>query len=90
MRNLTDRAKWIVTFDTDYETVRMAYDRRGDAFIEAAHVEAFSDCTDVRNVRVHHAGVTYRYSGWRPGMRIGFENPLGVEVWVGYFPEWDH
>lgn len=72
------------------EAAQTTYATEAEAFYAAAKLVVFSDCTDVSNVRVHHAGRTYRYAGWQPRMLVEFVSEFGVTVWGQYFPQWDH
>lgn len=82
--------KWSVSYLDDEEPIRIDCNSMTEAFRCASKLEAFSDCSYVHTIRVHHAGRTYRYIGWQPGMKYEYVNQTGVTVWRGWFPEWDH
>lgn len=87
----TRKAPFTVTWETEDSTERETYYGEDEAFFAAAELQAFSDCSDAHNIKVHHNGSTYRYAGWQPGMLIEFVNEkLGTSRWYGRFPEWDH
>lgn len=85
-------AKYCVSFvyDDDKSCVRMPTDTRWLAFYKAAERAAMDDIYEISKIRVHHAGRTYRYVGWQPGMLVEFVNELGVTIFSAHFPQWDH
>lgn len=84
-------AKWFVSYvDDEGVEARVEMPGEREAFLKAAELAAFDDLYDIRQVRVRHAGRTYYYAGWQPGMLIEFVTILGVVVYSGYFPRWDH
>ena len=78
-------------FDGEIETVTFEDAESIDViFATAAQEICFSDCTDIRNVRLHDKKYTYHYTGWQPGMVYEFADETGEVVWTGCFPRWDH
>ncbi len=92
VRNLKELhpGKWSVSYVDDEDAVRVECDGMDNAFTAAARLQAFCDIYNVRRVEVHHAGRTYRYAGWQPGMRYEYVNKFGTTIWCGDFPKWDH
>ncbi len=82
--------KWSISYVFDEEASRFICDTKDKAFFYAARAQAFSDISDTHDIRVHHAGRTYHYAGWQPGMLIEFNNKIGTPIWGCRFPEWDH
>lgn len=87
--------KWAVSYVADGEPIRQEITITKEmfqdyAFRVAAKIAAYDDIYDANNIRVHHAGRTYHYVGWQPGMKIEFANEIGVSVWCDYLYECDH
>ena len=84
---------WSISYIEDGEINRMelsASSHENVVFHEAAWLRAYADLYDISSVIVHHNGHRYYYAGWQPDMLIEFVNEIGVVVWSGRYPEWDH
>lgn len=86
-------ADYTITYDwdDDHDTITFApFESVSSVFAMAAREICFSDCSGVRNVKIHCGDQTYHYTGWQPGMVYEFADDKGNIVWTGYFPQWDH
>lgn len=86
-------AEFYVTYTLDGKVGFMFFDKESpasSAFIVAAREEAFSDCSGVSDIVVHHGKHEYRYTGWQPGMVLEFGDNDGNVVFSGCFESWDH
>ena len=59
-------------------------------FYEISKRYAFDDCSGEEMVAIFWRGKEVFYTGWKPCMRLEYEDRNGNIVWVGEFPEWDH